>query len=220
MMGIIVGRGRSKATQRVEINDPYVSREHCWLTENGDGTYTLENKSPYGTFVDGCQVLKTLVTKDTIIKLSPNSSYKVADLLPIETKEFSIKPLEAVWNEYHDKMLEIQRRQRDVNLLRSASPIFTLGSGAIATTAKSLDWSDVIFGITIVLTIIGLLLMIYCFVVSYTDNSIESREVANEKFMNNYICPNPDCKHFMGNQSYLVLRQNKSCPYCRCKLKE
>ena len=63
-MTIIVGRGRSKATQRIEITDPTVSREHCWLTDNGDGTWTLQNKSAQGTFVDGKQVLKTKVTKD------------------------------------------------------------------------------------------------------------------------------------------------------------
>ena len=228
-MEIIVGRGRSFATQRVEIDDPEVSRMHCVLTDNGDGSYTLENKSPNGTYVDGLKVLKTRVTKDTVIRLSKNTAYSVAELLPLpqsplkpspEPESFSIKPLEAVWDEYHDKMLEIQLRQRNINMLRGASPIFTLGSGAIAGVAKSMEWGDVVFGITIVMTVIGLLLMVYCFVVSFADKSIEKREAATDEFTQKYVCPNPDCKHFMGNQSYKVLRQSKTCPWCKCKLKE
>lgn len=230
-MEIIVGRGRSFATQRVEIDDPEVSRKHCVLTDNGDGSYTLENKSPNGTYVDGLKVLKTRVTKDTVIRLSKNTAYSVAELLPLpqstpkpspepESESFSIKPLEAVWDEYHDKLLEIQLRQRNINMLRGASPIFTLGSGAIAGVAKSMEWGDVVFGITIVMTVIGLLLMVYCFVVSFMDKSIEKREAATDELTQKYVCPNPDCKHFMGNQPYKVLRQSKTCPWCKCKLKE
>ena len=179
-MTIIVGRGRSKATQRIEITDPTVSREHCWLTDNGDGTWTLQNKSAQGTFVDGKQVLKTKVTPDTYIKLSETTTVKVADLLPIQQKvvptpkpaqpqekkevpTYSIKPLKYVWEEYHNRQLEIKNRQRSINQLRSASPIFTLGSGAIATMAKTMGWGEGIFTFTIMLTIVGLVLMVYSF---------------------------------------------------------
>lgn len=225
-MTIIVGRGRSKATQRKEITDPTVSREHCWLTDNGDGTYTLVNKSSQGTFVDGRQVLKTKVTADTYIKLSETTTVKVADLLPLRqsvsqpqksTPEYSIRHLKNVWDEYHGKSLLIQKKQRSINTLRSAAPMFTLGSGAIATLAKIMGWADSIFGITIVLTIIGLGLMIYCFILGVRDKSIEEREKSTEEFTRKYICPNPECHHFLGNQSYSLLVQNKNCPWCKCK---
>lgn len=233
-MTIIVGRGRSKATQRIEITDPSVSREHCWLTDNGDGTYTLQNKSPQGTFVDGRQVLKTQVTPDTVIKLSETTSVKVADLLPLKqiipsgpsapqqpsVPEYSLLPLKTVWDEYHNKQLEIKNNQRTIGLLRSASPMFTFGSGAIATLAKTMGWGDAIFGLTIVMTIIGLLLMVYCFIKGYNDKSIEETEKATEDFQRRYVCPNPKCHHFMGSQPYNLVRQNKSCPWCKCKFTE
>ena len=41
-MEIIVGR---KGQQKVPITDMAVSREHCKLTANPDGTFTLENLS-------------------------------------------------------------------------------------------------------------------------------------------------------------------------------
>lgn len=240
-MTIIVGRGRSKATQRIDISDPTVSREHCWITGNDDGTYTLENKSPQGTFVDGRQILKTRVTLDTYIKLSETTTIKVADLIPQQedaeqapqTKphiasqnkhavsndvaEYSILHLKGVWDEYHTKQLEIQKKQRNINLLRSASPMFTLGSGTIATLAKTLGWGDSIFGLTIIMTIIGMGLMVYSFIKGFNDKSIEERERATELFTRDYICPNPDCNHFMGNLSYHIIRQNKNCPWCKCK---
>lgn len=225
-MTIIVGRGRSKATQRIEINDPTVSREHCTLTDNADGTFTLQNKSPQGTFVDGRQVIKTRVTADTIIKLSETTSVRVADLLPLKqpqkqpAPEYSLLPLQDVWEEYHDKLLEIKSKQRTTGLLRSASPMFTLGSGAVATLAKSMGWADAIFGLTIVMTVIGLLLMVYSFVRGLNDKSIEETEKATEDFQRKYVCPNPDCRHFMGSQSYNLIRQNKNCPWCKCKYTE
>lgn len=223
---IIVGRGRSKATQRKEITDPTVSREHCWLTDNGDGTFTLLNKSQQGTFVDGRQILKTIVTPDTYIKLSDTTTVKVADLLPVtlhsqaSVPEFSIKHLKAVWNEYHYKQLQIQKNQRSINLLRSASPMFTLGSGTIATLAKTMGWGSAILGLTLVMTVIGFGLMAYSFVMGLKDHGIEEREKATNKFNQTYVCPNPKCKHFLGNQSYSLLRQNKNCPWCKCKFVE
>lgn len=39
-MEIIIGR---KGQQHIAITDLSVSREHCKLTSNSDGTYTLEN---------------------------------------------------------------------------------------------------------------------------------------------------------------------------------
>ena len=238
-MTIIVGRGRSKATQRIEITDPTVSREHCWLTDNGDGTWTLQNKSAQGTFVDGKQVLKTKVTPDTYIKLSDTTTVKVADLLPVQQKAvptpkpapstnnkpqemptYSIKHLKYVWEEYHNRQMEIKNRQRSINLLRSASPMFTIGSGAIATMAKTMGWGEGIFTITIMMTIVGLVLMVYSFVKGYNDKSIEEQEKATEDFQNKYVCPNPECRHFMGNQAYRIIRQNKTCAYCKCKYVE
>lgn len=190
-MTIIVGRGRSKATQRIEITDPTVSREHCWLTDNGDGTYTLLNKSQQGTVVNGNRVMKTIVTPNTYITLSGTTTLKVADLLPLaapspaprqapsfaprqapsspprpvqkpSTPTYSIAHLEAVWDDYHETLLDIQRRQRTTTLLRSASPMFTLGSGALAALAKVINKDgDAFFYVALALMAIGFILMFF-----------------------------------------------------------
>lgn len=244
-MTIIVGRGRSKATQRIEITDPTVSREHCWLTDNGDGTYTLLNKSQQGTVVNGNRVMKTIVTPNTYITLSGTTTLKVADLLPLEapspaprqapsfaprqapsspprpvqkpsTPTYSIAHLEAVWEDYHETLLDIQRRQRTTTLLRSASPMFTVGSGVIAGIANRMGSQDVCV-VTAILAGIGLILMFYSFFKGLSDNSIDEKEEATELFNSYYVCPNPKCHHFMGNQAYQIVSQHKNCPWCKCK---
>lgn len=222
MKTIIVGRGQ-KANQKIEINDPSVSREHCKLTDNGNGTYTLENLGRNGTFVNGVQILKTTVTPNTTIQLGANTFVRVSDLIPNATPEkisddgFDISQLESIWETYHDSLIQIQQTQRNNNLLRSASPIFTIGSGAIATLAKTMEWPETIFIITTALTVFGLLLMIFSFIRSFNDNSIQQKEDATEHFQLKYVCPNPKCKHFMGNQPYKIIKQNKNCPWCKCK---
>lgn len=236
MKTIIVGRGRSKATQRMEISDPTVSREHCWLTDNGDGTYTLENKSPQGTFVDGRQIVKTRVTACTSIRLSPTTTVTVRDLIPLlqapvarqrmlsstqsQVPEYSISFLKKVWDDYHEGQLDIQREQKSINLMRSASPLFTMGSGAVATLSRTLGWGNAVFTLTIILTLIGLALMVYSFLKGVNDHSIEKKEALNETFQDRYVCPNPKCHHFLGNKPYSLLRQDRSCPWCKCKFTE
>ena len=89
--------------------------------------------------------------------------------------------------------------------------------GSLLHMAKTMGWGDAIFVVTLMMTAIGLMLMVFSFVNGFRDNSIEKREAATEKFNSEYVCPNPKCHHFMGAQSYHIIRQNKNCPWCKCK---
>ena len=226
-MEIIVGR---QGNQRTPITDATVSRKHCRLTDNGDGTFTLENISTTAcTYVNGLQVFKTTVKPADIIGLGENVRTKVADLLPLtpaapaapaaSVKEYSIRHLEEVWKEYDRRTTEIKEEQRNTNLLRSLAPMFTMGSGAVAGIAKACEWDESIFIFTIVLTVIGILIMLFAFIKGYRDSSIEDTKSLNRWMQDNYVCPNPDCRHFVGMKDYHVLRQDIGCPYCKCKFK-
>jgi pSer/pThr/pTyr-binding forkhead associated (FHA) protein len=72
-MEIIIGR---KGTQRTPITDMTVSRAHCKLTVEADGTMWLENLSANGTYVDGVSILKKRVSDDTVAQLG--GSFKIA----------------------------------------------------------------------------------------------------------------------------------------------
>ncbi len=68
-MEIILGRD---GTQKTPITDQTVSRKHCKLTVNDDGTYTLENLSASGTKVDGQSIIRTTVNPNSRIQLGPS----------------------------------------------------------------------------------------------------------------------------------------------------
>lgn len=225
-MEIIVGR---HGNQRISIADTTVSRKHCQITPLGGDKYKIKNLSVGGTFVNGFEVVETTVTADTYIRLGPSFTVKVKDLLPVEdggtnppteVPEYSIRPLQYVWNTYQNKLLEIQNSQRSIGLLRSASPLFTLGSGSISMFSRSIGLGESVMYITGALTVMGLIIMVYSFYKTYKYNGPVLTQQATKEFQNKYVCPNPKCHRFMGNQPYNILRQNKTCPYCKCKFTE
>ena len=212
-MEIIVGR---QGNQKVPITDATVSRQHCKLTEMADGTFMLENLSKNGTSVNGQSIIRTHVTRDTVLQLSPTFSIKVADLVGAqpsahEPSRYSIAPLQRAWDKYQNTLEEIRRKQKSIQNLRMIAPIFTMASGAL---------SFAIPGAGIPLLVIGIGLTIYAFIKSNNDASDELRKQASEKFQEEYLCPNPKCQHTLPLQSPKLLLHNKSCPYCGCKFAE
>lgn len=232
-MEIIVGK---KGTQKLPITDPMVSRNHCKLTEQPDGAFLLEDLgSANGTFVNGSSVIRTRVTRDTIIQLGPNLKVRVADLVgapissgsekpsapkaptpptpqppkPEPVPEFSVKTLQYIWDEYQNELDEIRAKQKSINTWRMATPLFTMASGVLtaATGGNPIGW---------ILMIIGLCITVYAFVKTSNDDSDERRKIALDKFQTHYICPNPKCGHTHA-QSPKILLQNKTCPFCKCK---
>jgi hypothetical protein len=123
--------------------------------------------------------------------------------------------LKKVWDNYHDENIKIKKRGQELGAAQSFTPILTLGSTAISAIAAPLGFADVCY-VTIPLIIIGVFLMIRNYNKRKNDTSIEDGERLLEEFQHKYVCPNPDCKHFLGMQSYIVLRQTKKCPWCGC----
>ena len=140
--------------------------------------------------------------------------------VPPPPKEYSIKPLKKVWDKYHDESIKIKKRGQELGASQSFTPILTLGSTAISAVAAPLGLGMYIWPITLPLILLGVYMMIRNYNKRKNDTSIEDSEKLLEEFQHKYVCPNPDCKHFMGMQSYTILRQNKKCPYCGCGFNE
>lgn len=230
-MEIIVGR---QGNQKIKIEDKTVSREHCILTEQPDGSYMVENKSANGTFVNDKDIIKTRVTRDTILRLGSQYTVKVADLVgekvpaivqesahiqagpskPLtpktqpETVTVSIKPMQRVWDEYQNSLEGIKAKQKKIQNLRLIAPLFTMASGAL--TAFQPGAGTPFF-------VVGLCLTAYAFIKGAKDDSDNLRKEATDKFQENYLCPN--CHH-THSQSPKLLLLNKTCPYCKCKYTE
>ena len=133
-MEIIVGR---KGQQRTPITDPSVSREHCKLTSNMNGTYTIENLSANGTYIDGRSVIRSVVTPDTIIQLGATFKISIKELIPVTPKtanqpapkqcaadhrqkeyEEKFRRLKHVYDKYSEEKLAIQKEAGMNNFYR------------------------------------------------------------------------------------------------------
>lgn len=127
-------------------------------------------------------------------------------------KEFNIRPLQYVWNDYHNRLLEMQKEQRRLNVIRGGLGIFT--TGGILTCVFLGPWGYILTGV-------GLIGTVYSFVKGKSDTSIEDRERITEEFQDRYVCPNPDCNKSLPAVSYRILRRNyPKCPHCKCTFVE
>lgn len=224
-MDIIIGK---QGNQKMPISDPTVSRKHCKVTVNSDGTYTIANLSTTSfTKVDGRDIIKTQATLDSEIQLGPIFKARLRDLIDVpkenpRQKEFSISHLEKIWEDYHEADLALKDKQHKMSLYQRIPVFFTIGAGALTSVSWSLGWGEWIKILSICFTVTGFLLMIYFFKQASKFNPARESDKLQQDFQNNYHCPNPECHRFLGNYSYTIMKNQykMSCPYCKCKYTE
>lgn len=234
-MEIIIGR---HGTQKTTITDPTVSRQHCKLTINDDGTYTLENLSASGTKVDGHNIIRTTVTPNSRIQLGPTFSATLVELIGMpssnsnttpssnsmtdnqpgqrqsappkqEVKTFNISHLRHVWDEFNQTNIAMANEQRRVNLTRTGLGIFTMCAMPTIFFFGPAGYA---------LTAIGVLGNIYSFVGMKNAETAEDRQHRQDVFDDAWVCPNPACGKTIPAKNYrLLVRNHQSCPYCKCK---
>lgn len=207
---IIVGRGQKDYP--FLKNDMTVSREHCHLTPKGDGTYVLEDKSDGSTYVNGVPVCKTTVRLEDEVQLGESYRTKVKDLIPVSEMIYSIKPLEDVWKKYHDDRLALQRKQHGQGLLVRLPLLISTLMGAITVMFPEIKLFSIVF------ILLNLCLMVYGFIQQKNFVMADEMDKLDRWFQETYCCPK--CHHFLGNVPYNILRQDKACKFCKCKLND
>ena len=140
-------------------------------------------------------------------------------------KKFNITHLERVWNDYHDKGMDIKKRQKQQGIYASLPMFFTMGGGAITFVLSFIlgeQYKSEIQILSGILVVIGLIMLIFSFVRRKNDTSLEDLDKIAEEFQDRYVCPNPDCNKFLGNLSYKLLKKQYSmhCPYCKSEFVE
>lgn len=233
-MEIIVGR---KGQQRTPITDLTVSREHCKLTSNPDGTYIIENLSSNGTFVDGRSIIRSIVTKDSVIQLGTTFRISVGDLLPIAKQvphspvpstpvsnkstvdpkqleyEEKFRKLKDVYDKYTADKIAIQKEAGMNNFYRMLPMTLLSLVGLGATAIPDLRSVAPFIGA------VGVGMLIFSIVKSYngSKDNPEKMEALNKQFMIDYVCPK--CGNFLGYTPFEALANKSVCNYCKCKWK-
>lgn len=222
-MEVIVGR---QGNQRMAITDKAVSRQHCKLTSLGDGMYCLENLSSNGTFIDGRDVIKTVVTSETEIRLGGRFACLVKDLLPLNIEDRDVITmagsdmeekflrLEKIDSDYHKEKVRIQQEASKVNFMRTVPGMVT---GIVFAVTMVLGASPIV-NVLRVLTGIGSASMIaFSAVKAYKTQSDtpEKVEMLNKRFQIDYVCPK--CGNFLGFLPFELLKNRNQCTYCKTK---
>ncbi len=229
-MDIIIGRnaetGQLKVTigqqtKNVGLNNSVpktVSRVHCSLTPEEGGVFRLKNlKTQNVTYVNGLGVENKIVNKNDVIELGeeryPLRWELIDSAIP---KMYDITHLEAVWNGYNEEVLSLTIKQNRFNAIKAGTGLITtLGLGATAAGLIKGQTNAYFYAVAGILSLAFL-------VKTYIDGAKVPKEKQRllEKFQHEYICPNPKCGHFLGNQPYDQLKLLEACPYCRSIFKK
>jgi hypothetical protein len=242
-MEMIIGR---HGTQKINITDPTVSRQHCKLTSNNDGTFTLENLSNQGTKVDGVDVIRTTVKLDSKVQLSSTFSVTVAELLGVnasanglaaangeqkqvsetngkqahvEEKTVSIAHLRDVYKTFEDNKLRIQieaRRRANKKNFARMVPSFILTGISILV----IIFGDVVGSLKSLLGIISAAALLFS-ALKWKNADVEDIEETSKnirEFQTKWVCP--ICKNPLPQIPYKAIVNKGSCNYCKIRWKE
>lgn len=221
---------------------------HAQITIDQNGNMVLTNmKSANVTYVNGSEVASKRITPSNTVELGMDR-FNISLPVIIETakkleslntgdygdlggnggqkgnsvKQYNISHLEHVWNDFHDRNMEIKQRQRNQALMSRIPMFFTMGGGAVSAVSIAFGWPEAVRYLCVGMTVLGVIIMIYTFFKSKNDTSLEDSERILEDFQERYTCPNPDCNKFLGNMSYRLMKKQYSmhCPYCKCEFVE
>lgn len=223
---IIIGRN---GNQQITIDDPTVSRQHCRVTPNGDGTYLVENLSAAGTMVDGVNIIRTTATKSSQIRLGKYFTANLADLMgttktPVAppraattpTEEVSIASLRHVYDNYCEQKIELQKQEKKS---QGAKMIPSLCFMALSALSLILPDNSVMNTIKVVVGIVAIAFVAYSFI-SMRQSAEETPEKLAEidkNFKVKNVCPK--CGNFLGYVPFESLQSMGRCNYCKTKWK-
>ena len=210
---------------------PDLGIAHCSIDIDKDGKMVITNLKQLNiTYVGGSQVVSKSLDENSDVELGANK-YKLPISLVLQTAqkivspkpsapELSLLPLKAVWDNYCQEEQRIRQGIKERQDFARIPPIFTSSAGLLTALTIVIEGvPNWIRAIGVMFTFIGIIMFIIMYVLAKRDNSQKELEALNDKLIDDYVCPNPACHHFMGKQPYKVLKQNKKCPFCGCKYK-
>lgn len=222
---------------------------HAKITVDQKGNMTMANMKPQNvTYVNGAPIVTRRITENNTVELGKDR-FAVSVPVIIETanklavspvsaanakeqppqKSYGMSHLEGVWNEYHDEVMRIKKRQKEQGVLASIPMFFTMGGGAVTFVLSFIlgeEYKGEIQILSGVMVLAGLIMLAYSFIRRRNDTSIEDQDKILEDLQLKYVCPNPECQKFFGVVSYRILKnqlrshkdQKMYCPRCGCEL--
>lgn len=208
---------------------------HARLSIDANGNLSIENlKAANVTYVNGKEIVKKKVQLTDAIEMGKDhynvSLPVVIDLArkltgvtpppppPPPAQKFNIRHLERVWDEYEEEQEAIVKKQQEANRKRMLPIMVGSISGIASPLLMTVAGSALFVTVPVAIVSFGLYFTNY----RKKDTSYQDRKAAQEKFVDNYVCPNPECNKFLGNLSYKLVKKQYGmhCPYCKCEYTE
>lgn len=196
---------------------------HCKIVIRKDEAMVIHNLKPQNvTYVNGVEVEMKKVSILCNVTLGK-------DKYPIDIEQileavrnlvgYSISHLRKVWEDYDNALYRLQKRQKNLGLIKSLYMPCTVLTGLMGFIFKSMGVeNENSETVSMVMYIIAAVILFYGLYRTVTDKSLEERKELDKKFQKDYVCPK--CKHFLGVKPYEILRQDKFCPYNKCEWAE
>lgn len=207
-----------------------VSRQHCKLEVINDNELLITNIKPENkTMVNGIAIMKKHIGYNDLVELGKDK-YMLSmpaiinaftqQAVPNTGKQnqqqaqtYSISHLEKVWNDYNQAKLDAQIQQAKENAVSSVTGLFSMGAILAGL------FPGVPAGLRIIIYVIAFSLAGYFFYSRIRKASYYPKfyQDLDHELHKHYVCPNPDCHHFLGYQHFEDLEKGKKCPYCGSK---
>lgn len=193
-----------------------VSRQHCSLTVDADGTMKLRNLKPENTtYVNGVAVEQKTIKPSDTVQLGPDRyqvdmKTLVALLDKLTPKTADIRPLKQLYSQYEHDVMQLEIAERKFNSLRGATGLITMAAILLSFTLGHGPVYMILY-ITAILVSAAFTVKAY----RNSSNMPKRKKELQDRFKDKYRCPNCG-HHYSMNYNELVMYD--ACPFCKAKL--
>lgn len=197
------------------VGDPHVSRYHARLTSGMDGAWLLEDmESTNGTFVNGDQVVKRVVSAADTIMLGDSCRLYLEEVLK-HNNDYSeaFDGLQSVYERYAAAKVKVQSSNLFKTRIYQSLPFAAIGLIGLLISLWGKGSPLVLVG-SLVVAICAPVAGIYMGARQSAKTPRQLQELA-DRFKTDYVCPK--CGTFLGEVPWQSLRNKKQCPLPACK---
>ena len=200
-----------------------VSRHHCTLEVDDNLVMTLTNVSGNNLMTvngDDCLKKKGVQLRDEVTLGKDKYPLKLEEIVKgvYSKQKYDISHLRNVYDDFEKEKIEMQiknaRFQNYSTISGFIIPLSIVVGTALPENAPKFIRSLFYIASLIFLGVFFILRHKRAEVGPYKQKEL------TDKFNDTYVCPNPACGHFLGNQPYRNILKAGSCPYCKAKFED
>ena len=197
-----------------------VSRHHCELEVDDNLVMTITNVSGHNIMtVNGkdCLKKKGVLLRDEVTLGKDHYPLKLEDIVKgvYSKQKYDISHLKYVYEDFEKDKIDMQIKNARFQNYSTISGFIIPLSIVVGTVLPNVL-------IKVLFYVASLIFLSVFFVLKHKRaelGPLKQKELT-DNFNDTYVCPNPVCGHFLGNQPYRNILKAGSCPYCKAKFED